>query len=419
MGLWTIRGGRPLYGTVRVQGSKNAALAILAGCLAIGGVSVLENIPRVTVVEKTLSVLRALGCRVKREGDRVTVDSREATIEGLAVPLMETLRSSVLFLGAMLARFGKAAVPMPSGSVLGPRPVDLHLAALQTMGAELLLEDGMILCEKSALRGCEVLLPYPSVGATENAMLAACGCTGETVLRGCAKEPEVVELANYLRAAGMEITGEGTDTMRILPQKPVGKVVHRVLPDRIAAAMLLCAGAACGGELELEKIVASHLQPVLDVLSEMGCNIKIYEHGLSLSSNGQLWAPSRPIVTGPHPAFPTDALPFVMAASLRADSVTVFRERVFGGNLTRGKVLRRFGGDVSLTDDCAAVVSGVGKLRGAAVCARDALDGGAMLIAALQADGETTIVDHRCIGGSFAFLDAVLRQLGAELEFTQ
>lgn len=340
-------------------------------------------------------------------------------MEYLPASLMETLRSSVLFLGAMLARFGKAAVPMPAGSVLGPRPVDLHLAALQTMGAELTLEDGMILCEKCELRGCELLLPYPSVGATENAMLAACGCMGETVLRGCAKEPEVVDLARFLRAAGMEITGEGTDTMRILPRKPVSRVSHCVLPDRIAASMLLCAGAACGGELQLEKIVASDFQPILDVLSEMGCNIKIHECSLSLISNGQLWAPSRPIVTGPYPAFPTDALPFVMAASLRADSVTVFRERVFGGNLTRGRELRRFGGDVSLTDDCAAVISGVGKLRGAAVCARDALDGGAMLIAALQANGETTMVDHGRIGGSFAFLDAVLRQLGADLEFIQ
>ena len=419
MGLWTIRGGKPLYGTVRVQGSKNGALAILAGCLAVSSVSVLENVPRVTDVEVTLDILRGFGCKVKREGDRVTVDSRAATLDTLPLWLMAKLRSSVLFLGAMLARFGEAAIPMPVGSVLGPRPVDLHLAALQAMGAELLLEDGMILCPKSKLRGGEVLLPYPSVGATENAMLAACGCMGETVLRGCAMEPEVADLAAYLRAAGMDITGDGTETMRIRPRKPVSAVCHRVLPDRTAAALLLCAAASCGGELNLQEVIPSHLQPILDVLAEMGCNIKIHERSLSLISDGRLWAPSCPVVTGPYPAFPTDALPFVMAAGLRADSVTVFRERVFGGRLKQLRQLRRFGGDVSLTEDCAAVVTGVSGLHGAAVCAQEPLGAGAMLIATLQADDESAIVDHGHLAGSFAFLDAVLRQLGAELEFTQ
>ncbi len=419
MGLWTIKGGKPLYGTTRVQGSKNSALAILAGCLAVNGVSVLENVPQVTDVDVTLEILRQLGCKVKREGDRVTVDSGDASMDSLPVSLMETLRSSVLFLGAMLARFGEAAVPMPAGSVLGPRPVDLHLAALQSMGADIVLEDSMVLCRKSNLHGGKVLLPYPSVGATENAMLAACGAKGETVLFGCAKEPEVVDLAAYLRAAGVDIIGDGTDTICVRPRKLTGRVFHRVLPDRVVASMLLCVAASCGGELNLQEVIASHLQAVLDVLREMGCNIKIHERRVSLVSDGKLWAPSCPVVTGPYPAFSTDALPFVMAASLKADSVSVFRERVFGGRLKQVRQLRRFGGDVILTDDCAAVVTGVGSLHGASVCTHDSLESGAMLIAALQADGESALVDYGHLAGSFAYLDAVLRQLGAELEFTQ
>ncbi|MBR4077057.1 MAG: UDP-N-acetylglucosamine 1-carboxyvinyltransferase [Oscillospiraceae bacterium] len=419
MGLWTIRGGKPLYGTTQVQGSKNGALAILAGCLVMNGVSVLENVPQVTEVEWALHILRALGCKVKREGDQVTVDSRNASMESLPITQMEKLRSSVLFLGAMLARFGKGAVPVPTGSVLGPRPLDLHLSALQSIGAEILLEDGMVLGKAERLLGGEVFLPYPSVGATENAMLAACGCLGTTVIRGCAKEPEVSDLAAYLRACGMGIFGDGTDTVCIKGQKTVEKVVHRVLPDRIAASMLLCAAASCGGKLNLQEVHASHLQPVLDGLTEMGCNIKIHERGLSLASDGKLWASAGPIVTGPYPAFPTDALPFMIAASLKADSVTVFRERVFGGRLRQMRLLRRFGGDLSLTEDCAAVVTGVSKLNGAAVCCHEPLEAGAMLLAALQAEGESTLVEQGQIRGSFVFLDAVLRQLGAELEFTQ
>ena len=419
MGVWTIRGGKPLYGTARVQGSKNGALAVLAGCLVMNGISVLENVPQITEVDVTLDILRGLGCRVKREGDRVTVDSREAVMVSLPIPQMETVRSSVLLLGAMLARFGWAAVPMPQGSVLGPRPVDLHLAALQAMGAEILLEDGMVLCKGERLTGGEVLLPYPSVGATENAMLAACGCSGVTVIRGCAKEPEVMELAEYLRACGIELMGDGTDTICIRPQKLMGRVVYSIQPDRIAASMLLCAVASCGGKLNLQEVMASHLQPVLDVLGEMGCNIKIHERSLSLVSDGKLWAPAAPIVTGPYPAFPTDALPFMMAASLRADSVTVFRERVFGGRLSRMRLLRRFGGDVSLTEDCTALVTGVSALHGASVCCRESLEAGAMLIAALQTREESTLVEQGLLRGSFAFLDAVLRQLGAETELTQ
>ena len=419
MGLWSITGGNRLYGTVLPQGSRNGALALLPACLAVGGVSVLERVPRVKDVELTLEILRRLGCKVKREGDRVTVDSREASLESVPVELMRQLRSSVLFLGAMLGRFGCAEIPMPVGSVFGPRPVDLHLAALQSMGADIRLQDGVIRCEKSRLRGGEVLLPYPSVGATENAMLAACGCAGETVLRGCSKEPEIIELADFLCAAGVEIIGAGTELMRICCDACVGKVYHRLQADRMAASALLCAVGACGGKLILKEVISSHLQPMLDVLGEMGCNIKIREQELMLQSDGKLWAPSDPIVTGPYPRFPTDAMPLLLAASLKADGVTIVRERVFGGRLTQGRLLRRFGGDVSLTDDCAAVVTGVQELRAATVAIHELWSGTAVLLAALQAEGESCIVDDGCISRGFAYLDATLRQLGAELEFTE
>lgn len=418
MGLWTIRGGNRLYGTVQVQGSKNAALALLAGSLVHEGVSVLERVPRVTEVETLLELLRSLDCTVKREGDRVAVDSTHARMAVLPESAMG-LRASILLLGAMAARFGEAAVPMPVGNRMGPRPVDLHIAALTALGANIALEDGMIFCRPSELTGGEVLLPYPSVGATENALLCACGCRGETVIRGCAIEPEAVELCVFLQKAGMHMTGIGTDTVTIRRGRAVGLLRHRVMPDRVAASTLLCAGAACGGELKLQEVNAAHLQPTLDLLAEMGCNIKIQESAVILQSSGDLWSPSGEIVTGPYPAFPTDVQPVLLAASLRADGVTVLRERVLAGRLAHAKQLRRFGGDVTLTEDCTAVVTGVSRLHGAITQAQDTMGAAALLIAGLQAEGETHIVDAGHTARGFAYLDALLRPLGADLEFNE
>lgn len=419
MGLWTIRGGNPLYGTVQVQGSKNAALALLAGCLVHEGVSVLERVPRVTDVETMLELLRCLDCAVKREGDRVTVDSTRAQPKELPEAAATGLRAAVLLLGAMAARFGEAAVPMPVGSRLGPRPVDLHIAGLTALGARIAMEDGMLYCRPSELTGGEVLLPYPSVGATENALLCACGCAGKSVIRGCAKEPEVIQLCDYLRQAGMSIHGAGTDTVTVGRGGAPKLLRHRLMPDRVAAATLLCMGAACGGELVLQEVNADHLQPSLDLLAEMGCNIKIRENALLLQSDGTLWSPAREVVTGPYPAFPTDVQPVLLAASLRADGVTILRERVLAGRLTHAKQLRRFGGDVSLTDDCSAVVTGMSRLQGACVEAHDVMGAAALLTAALQAEGESRIVDAGHTARGFAYLDAVLRLLGADLEYME
>lgn len=418
MGLWTVRGGNRLYGTIQVQGAKNGVLPVLAACLIHNGISVLERVPRLRDVEYTLEILRCLGCKARQEGDRVTIDSRNAALGTIPVHLMEEMRSSVLFLGAMSARFGEGSVRMPGGCMLGPRPVDLHLAALSRLGAQIELGDHDITCHRSRLMGGEVVFPFPSVGATENAMLAACGCGGETVLRNCAKEPEIEELAAYLRAMGAQVVGAGTDTIRIRPGKYTGTVHHRVLPDRIAGATLLCAAAACGGKLTLQEVICPHLQPVLDVLGEMGCNIRTGENSVTLQSDGRLWSPSGEIITGTYPAFPTDAQPVLMAACLKADGVTVFRERVFSGRLTHARQLRRFGGNICLTEDCTAVVTGVDALHGVSAETRDLRGGAALLVAALQAEGESPIVDAGRIPRGYEFLDATLRQLGADIDYT-
>ena len=418
MGLWTVRGGNRLYGTIQVQGAKNGVLPILAACLVHHGISVLERVPRLQDVDDTLEILRSLDCKVRREGDTVTVDSRNARLNEVHPMLMNGMRSSVLFLGAMAARFGEGRVGMPGGCLLGPRPLDLHIAALSRLGAQIELEEDEIICRKSQLTGGEVVFPFPSVGATENAMLAACGCSGVTVLRNCAVEPEIEELAEYLNAMGARVTGAGTDTVYITSGKYCGTVCHRVLPDRIAAGTLLCAAAACGGKLTLQEVICSHLHPVLDVLGEMGCNIKIREQSVTLQSSGSLWSPSSEIVTGAYPKFPTDCQPALIAAALKADGVTIVRERVFAGRLAHAKQLRRFGGNVCLTEDCSAVVTGVDALHGTYGETRDLRGGAALIVAALQAEGESRIVDAGRIFRGYEFFDATLRQLGADIDYS-
>ena len=296
--------------------------------------------------------------------------------------------------------------------------MDLHIAALTQLGAQLVFEEEKIICKPCRLHGAEIVFPFPSVGATEHAMLTACGCTGTTLLRNCAMEPEVEELAAYLNAAGAKVVGAGTDTISVTPRMKGGTVFHQVIPDRIAAGTLLCAVAACGGKINLQEVICTHLHPVLDGLSEMGCNIKIRETSVALASDGCLWSPSSEIITGAYPGFPADMQPVMLAASLRADGVTVLRERVMAGRLRHAKQLRRFGGNVCLTEDCSAIVAGVDRLCGAHGEMHDLYGGAALLVAALQADGESRIVDAGNIARGFEFFDATLRQLGADIEFT-
>jgi len=418
MGLWTIEGGNPLYGTIRVQGSKNAALPILTATLVHKGVSVLERVPRVGEIEETLELLQRLNCKVMRTGETVTVDSRNAALWTAETMPRELHRASVLFLGAMLARFGEARIPMPVGCRLGPRPMDLHIAALEKLGAEFSLEDCCVACRADRLQGGEVLLPYPSVGASENAMLAACGCAEDTVIRNCAAEPEVEALAAYLNSCGMQIRGAGTDTVFVKGRHMIGTVRYMLPPDRIAASTLLCAVAGCGGKVTLQEVNCTHFKPILDGLGEMGCNIKIRETSVTIESDGRLWAPCDVIETGAYPAFPTDALPGMLAACLKADGVTTVRERVVPGRLQAVKQLRRFGGDVTITEDCTAYVTGVTALYGADVRGRDVYGSAGLLVGALQANGISRIVDDGNICRGYEYPDAVLRQLGANVNFT-
>ena len=345
MSIWHINGGNTLTGSTSVQGAKNAVLPIMAASVLTGCETELLNVPELRDVDTTLRILRHLGCTAERDGDVVCIDSRGMSRNFIPHTLMRELRSSVIFLGAILARFGEARLSMPGGCELGPRPVDLHLEALRALGADVQEHGGDIVCRAQKLRGTRILLPFPSVGATENAMLAACAAEGETVICNAAREPEIVDLQHYLQKLGAQIGGAGTSTVTVSGFSPVARVGHRIMPDRIVASTILCACAASGGEIELFGVNPAHFLTVLDSPSEAGCDIITTSSAVRLRSCGRLIAP-RPIVTRPYPGFPTDAQPLLMAACLRARGTTLFVENMFENRYGQVSEFVRLGADV-------------------------------------------------------------------------
>ena len=405
-----ITGGRPLRGTLAVQGSKNAVLPLLAATAAIPGRFALSNCPSIRDVGVTRALLEGLGLSVRRRDRTLYIDSTGPVSASPDPALAGQLRSSVLLLGALLARLGEAEIPLPGGCFLGARPLDLHLRGLEALGVRVRCEDGRLLCQGRPTGGT-VLLPYPSVGATENLILAALGAAGPVLLLGAAREPEICDLADFLTACGAELRGAGTSCIRISP-RPLYGAAHRVLPDRMEAATWLCAGAAAGGDLTLKALRPDQLRPVLNVLSRAGCEIRETEGAVRLRAEG-LRAPG-PVVTGPYPAFPTDAQAPVMAALLRAAGTTVMEETVFSDRFRHVPGLRAFGAEIEITGRVARI-RGVAHLHGADAAATDLRGAAALVIAALAAEGESRIAEAWHLDRGYGEFTRKLQSLGAEV----
>ena len=414
MSVWRVQGGYPLEGSVTIQGAKNAVLPILAATILTGSETELTNCPQLRDVEASLNILRHLGCKVSRREDTVYIDSR--TVTGCTVPheLMLQMRSSVIFLGAILARCGQANLSMPGGCELGPRPIDLHLAALTALGADIRCEGGEISCRAPALTGAAIHLDIPSVGATENAMIAACAAKGETVIVNAAREPEIVDLQNYLRALGADMDGAGTPVITIRGFRPVERVTWRVMPDRIGAATMLCACACAGGDVELRGVDPGHFAAVTEILSAMGGQIETAGRRVRIRCRNRLQG-GRTVITRPYPGFPTDAQPLMMAASLRAAGTTAFVENIFTNRYRQAVEMQRLGADIR-TEGRVAIVTGVERLQGAAVLAEDLRGGASLILAGLGAEGITTVTDHGHVARGYDGLDRALAALGAHID---
>lgn len=419
MSVWHIAGGNRLSGSVTVQGAKNAVLPIMAASVLAPGETELLNVPTLRDVNTTIRILRGLGSSVEREGDAVYIDSRPMSRSEIPHSLMRELRSSVIFLGALLARCGHARLSMPGGCELGPRPIDLHLMALRALGAEIDERGGDLICSApSGLRGAGIALPMPSVGATENAMLAACAAEGETVIMNAAREPEITELQTFLQTLGADVTGAGSATVRVRGKKlEPFRVGHRIMPDRIVSSTLLCACAAAGGDVELRAVEPRHFSTVLHSLSECGCDIMSNSSSVRLRSGGNLKAPM-PVITGSYPGFPTDAQPLMLAACLKARGTSVFVENVFQNRFRFTEELQRLGARIH-TEGRVAVVTGVEALHGAPTVATDLRGGAALMIAALSAEGETDILDSGHVERGYESFDERLAALGADIRLSE
>ncbi len=397
-----------------MQGAKNAVLPILAASLLGGGVTRLTNCPRLRDVDASMEILRHLGCSVMQNRGEILVDSDRMCENRIPRALMLKMRSSVMFMGAILARCGEVRISAPGGCELGSRPIDLHLKALAELGAEVCQSGGEILCRAPHLRGARIHLEFPSVGATENAMLAACAAEGETILSNAAREPEIADLQDFLCAKGAVIRGAGTPEIRILGFCPRPFVQHGILADRIAAATYLCAAAAAGGDILLTQIRPPLLCSVTETLRRMGCAVSADEESIRLRRTGALCA-CPPVVTKPYPGFPTDAQALVMAASLRAAGTSVFVENIFESRFRHVPELRRLGADIRV-EGRVAMVTGVDVLQGAPLSATDLRGGAAMILAGLSACGDTTVSDSGHIERGYDDLAGCLRQLGADVE---
>ena len=408
-----ISGGKRLEGAVHVHGAKNSVLPILAATILSGSVSVIHNCPRLYDVDATVAILEHLGCRVSREGQTVTVDS--STLDRCDIPdhLMREMRSSVIFLGAVLARTGEARLCAPGGCELGPRPIDLHLAALRRLGADIREKGGDLRCRTKGLRGTEISLTIPSVGATENAMLAACGAKGETVIYNAAREPEIVDLQQFLNACGARVRGAGSSAVVVEGGIPLHMAEYTVMADRICAATYLSAAAIAGGEIEVEGVPRSQLVLITDLFSAAGCRIRAEERRIWLESDGRLRSVP-PVRTAPYPGFPTDAQPPVMAALTKARGTTVFVETMFENRYRHTQELVRMGADIRV-EGRVAVVCGAEKLHGANLEAADLRGGAALVVAALGAEGESRISGLHHIDRGYADLTERLAALGGAI----
>lgn len=412
----TVNGGKRLKGEINVQGAKNSVLPLLAATLLCKGECVVHNCPELSDVDTSIKILTRMGCSCIRDGYSVIIDSREVSSFEIPENLMREMRSSVVFLGAIIGRMGKAVISSPGGCELGPRPIDLHLSSLQKMGVNIKEEHGFLYCDTpNGLHGAEITLSFPSVGATENIILAAATAKGETVIHNAAKEPEISDLADFLNSAGARIYGSGSDTVYIHGVERLGSTEHTVIPDRIAAATYMAGAAVTGGKITLKGIMPSHMVAILSVFRECGCDINLSGKVLTISQSGALQRiPTiRSLV---YPGFPTDAGPIVIAMLTKAKGTSVFSENIFENRYRYIDELKRLGAKIK-TEGKIAVIEGTDSLSGANCKCTDLRGGAALTVAALAANGTTVIGDIHHIERGYEDIVGSFQKLGADINY--
>ena len=409
-----IEGGVPLQGSIQVSGAKNAALPILMACLLAEGRVNLSNVPRLADIRTSLKLLNILGCDTTFEGNEATSLVTDLKPEA-PYELVKTMRASVLCLGPLLARLGEARVALPGGCAIGARPVDLHLRGFERMGAEFEITEGFIKGHcKDGLKGAKITLDFPTVGGTENILMAACLAEGQSTLENAAREPEVVDLANFLNACGAKITGQGTSIITVEGVSSLSGCDYRVMPDRIEAGTYMVAAAITGGELEILDCPFADLDAVSYKLREMGVWLQEEEdYVLVRRANGLL--ENVDVTTQPHPGFPTDMQAQLMALMCFGQGTGTIEEKIFENRFMHVLELVRLGADIRLKSRT-AMVHGVGRLVGAPVMASDLRASASLVLAGLAAEGKTTIERIYHLDRGYENIEAKLSGVGARIE---
>ncbi len=409
-----IEGGTKITGELSVHGAKNSALPLLAATILGKTPSILHNCPRLSDVYAACRILSYLGCGCSREEDAVLVDTKNLTNFDVPDSLMREMRSSIVFLGAIIGRLGCCKLSFPGGCELGPRPIDMHLAALRQMGVSIKEEHGFLECSvPKELKGAKILLSFPSVGATENIMLAAVVAKGITEIHNAAREPEIIDLANFLNCCGAKIKGQGESTIIIEGVQELNGCEYSVMPDRIVASTYLASAAITGGELILNKVRPSDIHSVIPIFEEMGCSIYPYSDHIFINAPRVL-KPVPTLRTMPYPGFPTDVQAIVMACLCRAKGTSMVIETIFENRYKHAAELSRMGANIKV-EGRVAVIEGVTKMYGAEVCSTDLRGGASLVLAGVSAEGISIISEIKHIDRGYECIETALNSVGAKI----
>jgi UDP-N-acetylglucosamine 1-carboxyvinyltransferase len=412
-----IKGGNRLKGTVTISGSKNASLPICIAAVLAPGASTISNVPQLRDITTTVKLLESLGAVIERNGSTLQIDAGPINTVEATYDLVKTMRASVLVLGPLLARFGRARVSLPGGCAIGARPIDQHLKGLKALGAEIRLEHGYVeAISKKPLKGARINFDISTVGGTEHLMMAAALAKGESVLENAAREPEIVDLADYLNRMGAKIEGAGTDTIRVLGVNELSPAAYEVMPDRIEAGTFMIAAAITGGDVRIQGMKLEHLDALCFKLQDAGVEITNKDGVVRVKG------PKRPqavnIRTRPYPGFPTDMQAQFMTLMCVADGASVISENIFENRFMHVSELQRFGADITIEGN-SATVKGVRKLSGAPVMATDLRASASLVLAGLVADNTTEISRIYHLDRGYEHLEAKLTGLGATIERVQ
>lgn len=416
MKSYIIEGGKKLEGTVKISGSKNASLPILAATILSEKTNKLYNVPQIKDTKTTLEILKLLGCKIKQNSGKIEINSKHITKTEIPEHLMREMRSTVIMAGALLGRFKEVTFSYPGGCDIGSRPIDLHINAFKKLGVEITEEAGFIKCKANKIIGTNIDLDFPSVGATENIILATVLSTGTTTINNAAMEPEIIDMVQFLKKMGAKIQGEGTNQIIIDGVEKLSGVSYNIMPDRIEAGTILCAVAATGGNVTLDNVMPEHLTAVINKLEETGCKIEINNKKITLNAPKKL--KSIDIKTMTYPGFPTDLQQIFATMLVKASGTSIIVENIFESRYKYISELRKMGAKVTV-EGKTAIIKGARKINATTVVCRDLRGGAALVIAGLMAKGKSRVENIGYIQRGYENLENKLGSLGAKIKLEE